>query len=126
MKINEEQFEAHQEEANKQRAAYKATLNKSQLEVFEFAEQFQIKATKANIPFVLYVAANHDENLIYRFHNFFSKRYKEKFSKPSLDNAGKWARAFAGSCFRYLKEICLCRVILKDANGDVLADSDEE
>jgi hypothetical protein len=129
MKINfnEEQLEAHQAEANKQRLAYKSALTKQQLKVFELAEQLQAEANKANIPFLLFIAANKKESETYRFHNFFSSKFKNVFSQRSMENAGRWARAFAGSCYRFLHEVCLFRVILiNPISNETIIDSEEE
>lgn len=125
MKINEEQFEAHQDSANKQRLAFKKTLTKAQLRVFELAEKLQVEASKNNVPFLLFIAADKTPKSTYRFHNFFSRRFKNVFSPEAAVHAGKWVGNFLGNCIRFMKEVSKCRVIFKNDLGETLMDSDE-
>ena len=126
MKINEEQFEAHQNTADLQREVFRKKLNEKQLECFDLADTLQRKCSEYNIPFLLFIAANQRESSIYRFHNFFHRRPKERFGKSAMNIAARWANIFMGVCFKFVKEICSARLVLMDKNGDIIADSDEQ
>ena len=126
MRINEEQLEGHIAAAERQREEYKKTLTPKQLTAFVAAEKLSEQFTRDNIPFVLILSAKQDDS-VFRFSNFFSKKFKDKLSEKATMHVWEWVRRYCLFFTAFLRDIGYFRVCLWSRyNHQLVIDTDPE